>query len=156
MARLPHRCVMISVCLAGALLLLPLCLGVEDDQYNLDYESTGTPEYDYNSTIEFSFFINASSEDLEKFLMGRETETETKGEKETVGGGHEEKPTEPTIFDTDQKSRKKKRRWTDNLNVRHVDIQYRQTHMLMHSQSSSKNNIGSMTNHDNTPLASCK
>uniref|UniRef100_A0A8C1ZRL9 Uncharacterized protein n=1 Tax=Cyprinus carpio TaxID=7962 RepID=A0A8C1ZRL9_CYPCA len=102
MARLPHRCVMISVCLAGALLLLPLCLGVEDDQYNLDYESTGTPEYDYNSTIEFSFFINASSEDLEKFLMGRETETETKGEKETVGGGHEEKPTEPTIFDTDQ------------------------------------------------------
>ncbi len=27
MARLPHRCVMISVCLAGALLLLPLCLG---------------------------------------------------------------------------------------------------------------------------------
>uniref|UniRef100_A0A9J7ZV04 Cocaine- and amphetamine-regulated transcript 4 n=1 Tax=Cyprinus carpio carpio TaxID=630221 RepID=A0A9J7ZV04_CYPCA len=78
--------------------------GVEDDQYNLDYESTGTPEYDYNSTIEFSFFINASSEDLEKFLMGRETETETKGEKETVGGGHEEKPTEPTIFDTDQAS----------------------------------------------------
>ncbi len=41
---------------------------------------------------------NASSEELEKFLMGRETETET----ETVGGVHEEKPTEPTVFYTDQ------------------------------------------------------
>ncbi len=41
---------------------------------------------------------NASSEELEKFLMGSETETET----ETVGGVHEEKPTKPTIFDTDQ------------------------------------------------------
>ncbi len=39
---------------------------------------------------------NASSEELEKFLMGRETETET------VGGVHEEKPTEPTVFYTDQ------------------------------------------------------
>lgn len=49
---------------------------------------------------------NASSEELEKFLMGREseteTETETEAEKETVGGVHEEKPTEPTIFYTDQ------------------------------------------------------
>ncbi|XP_058608626.1 uncharacterized protein si:ch211-191i18.2 [Onychostoma macrolepis] len=106
MARLPHRCVMISVCLAGALLLLPLCLGVEDDQYNFDYDSTQIPEYDYNSTFEYSFFSNASSEELDKFLMGRETETqtETEAEKETVGGVHEEKPTEPTIFDTDQAS----------------------------------------------------
>ncbi|XP_050993671.1 uncharacterized protein si:ch211-191i18.2 [Labeo rohita] len=113
MARLPHRCVMISVCLAGALLLLPLCLGVEDYQYNIDYDSTQTPEYDYNSTFDFSFFSNASSEELEKFFMGegtdsgRETsfkETETEREKETDGGAHEEKPTEPTTFVMNQAS----------------------------------------------------
>uniref|UniRef100_A0A671QXK6 Si:ch211-191i18.2 n=1 Tax=Sinocyclocheilus anshuiensis TaxID=1608454 RepID=A0A671QXK6_9TELE len=69
-----------------------------------DYDSTQTSEYDYNSTFEFSFFSNASSEELEMFLKGRETETETEAEKETVGGVHEEKPTEPTIFDTDQAS----------------------------------------------------
>ncbi|KAL1256054.1 hypothetical protein QQF64_014115 [Cirrhinus molitorella] len=111
MARLPHRCVMISVCLAGALLLLPLCLGVEDDEYNFDYDSTQSPEYDYNSTFDISFFSNASSEELEKFLMGggtdsgRETSfTETETEKETDGGPHEEQPTEPTIFVMDQAS----------------------------------------------------
>lgn len=96
MARLPHHCVMISVCLAGALLLLPLCLGVEEDQYNSDYDTTPTPEYDYNSTFEFWFFSNVSSEELEKYLMENGTETETfEGEEE---------PTEPTIFDTDQAS----------------------------------------------------
>ncbi|XP_073678378.1 uncharacterized protein [Garra rufa] len=107
MARLPHRCVMISVCLAGALLLLPLCLGVEDDQYNFDYDSTQTPEYDYNSTFDFSFFSNASSEDLERFLMGGGTDSATsftETEKETDGGAHEEKPTEPTIFVMSQAS----------------------------------------------------
>ncbi|XP_059412357.1 uncharacterized protein si:ch211-191i18.2 [Carassius carassius] len=102
MARLPHHCVMISVCLAGALLVLPLCLGVEEDQYNFDYDTTQTPEYDYNSTFEFSFFSNVSSEELEKYLMENGTETESEAEKETFGD--EEKPTEATICDTDQAS----------------------------------------------------
>uniref|UniRef100_A0A8C1UMG4 Si:ch211-191i18.2 n=1 Tax=Cyprinus carpio TaxID=7962 RepID=A0A8C1UMG4_CYPCA len=98
MAKLPHLCVMISLCLSGALLLLPLCLGVEDDQYY---------DYDSNSTYEYSFFSNVSSKEQENFFMGEgmasggETSfTEIK--KETDGGVHEEKPTEPTIFDTNQ------------------------------------------------------
>uniref|UniRef100_A0A671NYH4 Si:ch211-191i18.2 n=1 Tax=Sinocyclocheilus anshuiensis TaxID=1608454 RepID=A0A671NYH4_9TELE len=100
---------MISVCLAGALLLLPLCFGVEDNQYNFDYDSTQTPEYEYNSTFEYSFFSNASSEELEKFLMGEGMDSGgetsfTEIKKETDGGVHEEKPTEPTIFDKDQAS----------------------------------------------------
>ncbi|XP_067268064.1 uncharacterized protein si:ch211-191i18.2 [Chanodichthys erythropterus] len=96
MARLPHRCVMISVCLAGTLLLLPLCWGGED---YYDYDYTQTPDYD-NST--FGFFSNVSHEVIEKILMeggidsGGETSfTET--ETETDGSVHEQKPTEPTI-----------------------------------------------------------
>uniref|UniRef100_A0A672JVE6 Si:ch211-191i18.2 n=1 Tax=Sinocyclocheilus grahami TaxID=75366 RepID=A0A672JVE6_SINGR len=82
-------------------------LSVEDDQYNFDYDSTQTPEYDYNSTFEYSFFSNASSEELDKFLMGEGMDSGgetsfTEIKKETDGGVHEEKPTEPTIFDKDQ------------------------------------------------------
>ncbi|CAM4631394.1 unnamed protein product [Leuciscus chuanchicus] len=96
MARLPQRCVMISVCLAGTLLLLPLCWGLEDDQYNYDYDSTHTPEYDYNST--FGFFSNASSDVLEKFLMGGETDAgEETNFTETDGSVYEQKPTAPTV-----------------------------------------------------------
>ncbi|KAK7125077.1 hypothetical protein R3I94_019206 [Phoxinus phoxinus] len=106
MARLPQRCVMISVCLAGTLLLLPLCWGVEEDQYNFDYDSTHTPEYDYNSTFGFLFFSNASSDDLEKFLMGGGTDA---GEEthftETDGSVYEEKPTAPTVIFRNQASR---------------------------------------------------
>ncbi|XP_077052060.1 uncharacterized protein LOC143702285 isoform X2 [Siphateles boraxobius] len=81
-------------------------LGVEDDQYNFDYDSTHTPEYDYNSTFGFLFFSNASSDVLEKFLMGGGTDA---GEEttftETDGSVHEKKPTAPTIFFGNQASR---------------------------------------------------
>ncbi|XP_051729566.1 uncharacterized protein si:ch211-191i18.2 [Ctenopharyngodon idella] len=107
MARLPHRCVMISVCLAGTLLLLPLCWGFDEDHY--DYDSTQIPEYDYNSTFDVMFFSNASHEDLEKFLMGGGTDSGeetsfTETETETDGSVHEQKPTEPTIIFRNQAS----------------------------------------------------
>ncbi|XP_067281701.1 uncharacterized protein si:ch211-191i18.2 [Pseudorasbora parva] len=108
MARLPHRCVMISVCLAGTLLLLPLCSGVDEDQYNFDYEEyTHTPEYDYNSTFDFTFFSNASSDDLEKFLMGVTESGKKTSFTETDGSVHEKKSTTPTapITESNQASR---------------------------------------------------
>ncbi|XP_048057580.1 uncharacterized protein si:ch211-191i18.2 [Megalobrama amblycephala] len=93
MARLPHRCVMISVCLAGTLLLLPLCWGGE---YHYDYDSTQTPDYDdYNST--FGFYSNVSHEVIEKILMDGGIDSGGETETETDGSVHEQKPTEPTI-----------------------------------------------------------
>ncbi|NP_001038506.1 uncharacterized protein isoform X1 [Danio rerio] len=103
MARRAERCVMISVCL----LLLPLCWGVEPD-HEYEYEFTDTPEFDYNTTFEYSFFSNVSSEDLEKFLKGEElyTEGETSfTESETDGRVHQEKPTEPPVMFESQASR---------------------------------------------------
>ncbi|XP_066531782.1 uncharacterized protein si:ch211-191i18.2 [Hoplias malabaricus] len=79
MPRLPHHC-LIAVCLAGSLLLLPLYCAGEEDLSSSEYYSTSSPEYDYNSTFEISFFSNASAEDLERFLSGPDTteeETET-------------------------------------------------------------------------------
>ncbi|XP_065147436.1 uncharacterized protein [Paramisgurnus dabryanus] len=97
MARIPHRCVTISACLAGALLLLPLCWGVEDEEY--DYDSTQFP--DYNETFEFSFFSNASREELEnitRLLFGVETDTgEDSSKRETDENVLKEKPTKPTV-----------------------------------------------------------
>nr|XP_055076713.1 uncharacterized protein si:ch211-191i18.2 [Misgurnus anguillicaudatus] len=98
MARIPHRCVTISACLAGALLLLPLCWGVEDEEYDFDYDSTQSP--DYNSTILYSFFSNASREELENItrllLEGTETE-EDSSKRETDENVPKEKPTKPTV-----------------------------------------------------------
>ncbi|TRZ01253.1 hypothetical protein DNTS_008039, partial [Danionella cerebrum] len=54
-------------------------MGVDDVQYH-DYDSTQSPEYDYNSTFDFSFYSNASSEELELFLMGGGTGTDSGGE----------------------------------------------------------------------------
>jgi len=34
--------------------------GADEDEYNLDYDSTHTPEYDYNSTFGFLFFSRFS------------------------------------------------------------------------------------------------
>ncbi|KAK6327495.1 hypothetical protein J4Q44_G00031400 [Coregonus suidteri] len=69
----------LSVCLTGVLLLLPLCWG----QYVYDDygDTTLTPDYDYNATIEYSFFSNTSTEDLDKFLSASEEEDD-KGEEE--------------------------------------------------------------------------
>ncbi|XP_056597539.1 uncharacterized protein si:ch211-191i18.2 [Triplophysa dalaica] len=93
MARIPHPCVTISACLAGALLLLPLCLGY---QYEFDYDS---PEYSDNSSIEYSFFSNGSTEELEKFILGGGTDTggdtSVTEKDESV---REVKPTETTIL----------------------------------------------------------
>ncbi|XDV34883.1 hypothetical protein PO909_004981 [Leuciscus waleckii] len=74
----------------------PLWFGLEDDQFNYDYDSTHTPEYDYNST--FGFFSNASSDVLEKFLMGGETDAgEETNFTQTDGSVYEQKPTAPTV-----------------------------------------------------------
>ncbi|XP_036422400.1 uncharacterized protein si:ch211-191i18.2 [Colossoma macropomum] len=75
MPRLPHHC-LIAVCLAGSLLLLPLCCVGQDAFPQYDYDSTTSPEYDYNATFEYSFYSNGSSEDLEKFLEGKDVDDE--------------------------------------------------------------------------------
>ncbi|KAL6457029.1 hypothetical protein MHYP_G00339920 [Metynnis hypsauchen] len=80
MPRLPHHC-LIAVCLAGSLLLLPLCCVGHDPSPQYDYDSTPSPDYDYNATFEYSLYSNGSSEDLEKLLEGKniggeETETD--------------------------------------------------------------------------------
>ncbi|KAL7830429.1 hypothetical protein SRHO_G00315560 [Serrasalmus rhombeus] len=80
MPRLPHHC-LIAVCLAGSVLLLPLCCVGQDASPQYDYDSTPSPDYDYNATFEYSLYSNGSSEDLEKLLEGKsidgeETETD--------------------------------------------------------------------------------
>ncbi|KAA0710384.1 hypothetical protein E1301_Tti012483 [Triplophysa tibetana] len=126
MARIPHPCVTISACLAGALLLLPLCLGY---QYEYDYDS---PEYSDNSSIEYSFFSNGSTEELENFVFGGETaaggDTSVTEKDESV---REVKPTETIILN--EKSQTRKSRWTDNL-----DLQYRQTRIHVHTHKELK------------------
>ncbi|XP_035385267.1 uncharacterized protein si:ch211-191i18.2 [Electrophorus electricus] len=77
MPRLPHHCV-IAVCMAGSLLLLPLYCACLDVLPTYEYDSTPSPEYDYNATFDYVFYSNGSSEDLEKVLMGGGTyESET-------------------------------------------------------------------------------
>ncbi|XP_057209942.1 uncharacterized protein si:ch211-191i18.2 [Triplophysa rosa] len=100
MARIPHPCATISACLAGALLLLPLCLG---DHYEFDYDSS---EYSDNSTIAYSFFSNGSTEELEKFLLGGGTDTGgDTSVTETDESVREVKPTETTFSVMNRASR---------------------------------------------------
>ncbi|XP_076864985.1 uncharacterized protein LOC143516927 [Brachyhypopomus gauderio] len=89
MARLPHH-FLITLCLAGSLLLLPLyCAGLDVIPVQ-DYDSTPSPEYDYNATFDYIFFSNGSSDDLEKFLRAggtdeASTETDVQSTVSTIG-----------------------------------------------------------------------
>ncbi|KAL2080303.1 hypothetical protein ACEWY4_024096 [Coilia grayii] len=68
MTRLPH----LTVCLLGALLLMPFCRAEKENDFK-EYDTTLNPDYDdYNATFEYIFFSNSSSEDLERFI--KETE----------------------------------------------------------------------------------
>ncbi|KAG5264662.1 hypothetical protein AALO_G00256630 [Alosa alosa] len=61
MYRLPH----LTVCLVGALLLMPFCRAESDFE---EYDTTALYE-DYNATFEYSFYSNSSVDDLDKFLL---------------------------------------------------------------------------------------
>ncbi|XP_053469168.1 uncharacterized protein si:ch211-191i18.2 isoform X2 [Ictalurus furcatus] len=77
MLRLLHHC-LIAVCLAGSLMLLPLCCGgLKISEY--EYDSTPLPDYDYNATFDYSFFSNSSNEALEYFIREKESEDENGG-----------------------------------------------------------------------------
>ncbi|XP_072530955.1 uncharacterized protein [Salminus brasiliensis] len=92
MPRLPHYC-LIAVCLAGSLLLRPLCCAGPDEMV-YDYDSTPLPEYDYNATFEYSFFSNGSNEELEDFFKEKEI-----GDDDAVTETSLTDP-EPTVFTT--------------------------------------------------------
>ncbi|XP_068589701.1 uncharacterized protein si:ch211-191i18.2 [Cebidichthys violaceus] len=72
---------LLSVCLSAASLIL-LLPGSEAQYYDL----TPAPDYDdYNATFEYSFYSNASSEDLDKFserFIDEEEEEDTGGQQE--------------------------------------------------------------------------
>ncbi|KAF4073926.1 hypothetical protein AMELA_G00248830 [Ameiurus melas] len=77
MLRLLHH-YLIAVCLAGSLVLLPLCCGgIHNSDY--EYDSTPLPDYDYNATFDYSFFSNSSNEALEYFIREKESEDENGG-----------------------------------------------------------------------------
>ncbi|XP_038158077.1 uncharacterized protein si:ch211-191i18.2 [Cyprinodon tularosa] len=67
---------LLTVHLLGAsLLLLLLLTAVCEAQYYSDVTPTPEDDFDYNSTIQVSFFSNSSIEDLERFF-GKVTGTE--------------------------------------------------------------------------------
>ncbi|KAK9527069.1 hypothetical protein VZT92_015733 [Zoarces viviparus] len=74
---------LLSVCLSAASLIL--LLPVSEAQY---YELTPTTDYDdYNATFEYSFYSNASSEDLDKFSERFiDEEEDTGGQQEEEDG----------------------------------------------------------------------
>ncbi|KAM6903944.1 uncharacterized protein PEZ65_018721 [Lycodopsis pacificus] len=76
---------LLSVCLSAASLIL--LLPVSEAQY---YDVTPAPDYDdYNATFEYSFYSNASSEDLDKFserFIDEEEEEDTGGQQEEEDG----------------------------------------------------------------------
>ncbi|KAL7382741.1 hypothetical protein ABVT39_027143 [Epinephelus coioides] len=73
---------LLSVYLSGASLIL-LLTAVSEAQF---YDFTPTPDYDdYNATFDYSFYSNASSEDLDKFsapFIDYEEEEDTGGQQE--------------------------------------------------------------------------
>uniref|UniRef100_A0A3P8YJW3 Uncharacterized protein n=1 Tax=Esox lucius TaxID=8010 RepID=A0A3P8YJW3_ESOLU len=69
MHRLNQRC-LLSL-LTGVLLLVPICWGEYRDNYDYS-ETTGTPDYDYNSTFEYNFYSNVSTDELEQFLSNND------------------------------------------------------------------------------------
>lgn len=77
----------LSVYLSGASLIL-LLTAVSEAQYD---DFTPAPDYDmdYNATFEYSFYSNASSEDLDKFSE-RFINPEDEEEEEDAGGPQEE------------------------------------------------------------------
>ncbi|XP_062384958.1 uncharacterized protein si:ch211-191i18.2 [Sardina pilchardus] len=105
MSRLPH----LTVCLVGALLLMPFCRAQESDFE--EYDTTPDYDDDFNTTIEYSFFSNSSADELDKFLqevgdtgdVERNTEVTptqevTEGEEEvTVEMEEEEEEEEETV-----------------------------------------------------------
>ncbi|MCJ8746310.1 hypothetical protein PDJAM_G00140230 [Pangasius djambal] len=86
MLRLLHHC-LLAVCLAGSLMLLPLCCAGVKLTPEYEYDSTPLPDYDYNATFDYTFFSNSSSEDLEFFFREKESEDEK--------GGLDISPTDP-------------------------------------------------------------
>ncbi|XP_046875853.1 uncharacterized protein si:ch211-191i18.2 [Hypomesus transpacificus] len=64
------------LCLANALLLLPLCYGEEDQDYDMTTQDYG----DYNATFDYSFYSNSSNEELDKFLSDSEEEEDQEPE----------------------------------------------------------------------------
>uniref|UniRef100_A0A3B4ZGY3 Uncharacterized protein n=1 Tax=Stegastes partitus TaxID=144197 RepID=A0A3B4ZGY3_9TELE len=86
-------CVFAACCVLTNVNITTLCFSVCDAQYYEDF--TPAPDYDsdYNATFEYSFYSNASSEDLDRFserFMDEDEEEQT--EKEDTGGqqGQEE------------------------------------------------------------------
>ncbi|KAB5530899.1 hypothetical protein PHYPO_G00134660 [Pangasianodon hypophthalmus] len=73
MLRLLHHC-LLAVCLAGSLMLLPLCCAGFKLISEYEYDSTPLPDYDYNATFDYTFFSNSSTEDLEIFFREKESE----------------------------------------------------------------------------------
>ncbi|KAJ8000191.1 hypothetical protein DPEC_G00202280 [Dallia pectoralis] len=69
--------------LTGALLLVPICWGQYEDSYD-NHEATGTPDYDYNTTFEYTFFSNDSSDELDKFLTKNDIGIDMGEEESTV------------------------------------------------------------------------
>ncbi|XP_041810718.1 uncharacterized protein si:ch211-191i18.2 [Chelmon rostratus] len=86
----------LSVCLSGAPLILLLTAGSEG-QYD---DFTPAPDYDsdYNATFEYSFYSNASSEDLDRFSERFIDQAE--GEEEDAGGRQEEEDVTVTMATT--------------------------------------------------------
>ncbi|XP_060798061.1 uncharacterized protein si:ch211-191i18.2 [Neoarius graeffei] len=78
MLRLLHHC-LIAVCLAGSLMLLPLCCAEDAIIFDHDYNSTPLPDYDYNATFDYTLFSNGSLEDLEWLLREKDYEDEKPG-----------------------------------------------------------------------------
>ncbi|KAJ8377915.1 hypothetical protein AAFF_G00250660 [Aldrovandia affinis] len=68
-----------SLCLTGVI-LLHVCCGQHEDR-DVDYDVTAVPDYDYNSTFDYSFFSNTSSGtlDLEELLKGGRGEERGRG-----------------------------------------------------------------------------
>ncbi|XP_036949861.1 uncharacterized protein si:ch211-191i18.2 isoform X1 [Acanthopagrus latus] len=88
----------LSVYLSGAslILLLPAVCQVQYDDF------TPAPDYDldYNATFEYSFFSNASSEDLDKFSE-RFVDQENGGE-DDMGGQQEDEDVTVTMTTSGQ------------------------------------------------------
>ncbi|XP_070702006.1 uncharacterized protein [Pempheris klunzingeri] len=84
----------LSVSLTGASLIL-LLTAASEAQY---FDATQLPDYDYNATFDYSFYSNASSEDLDKFSE-RFIDQEER-EDEGTGGRQEEEEVTVTMVTT--------------------------------------------------------
>ncbi|KAM4540053.1 uncharacterized protein PAE49_020761 [Odontesthes bonariensis] len=81
----------LSLNLLGGSLLLLLTAVCEAQEYG---DFTPPPDYDtdYNATFEYSFYSNASSDDLDKFseqFIGQGEDEDQEGKEDTVTGGQQ-------------------------------------------------------------------